>query len=535
MRIDPNAWWKQGVFYQIYPRSFSDSNQDGIGDLKGITKKLDYLQDLGVDAIWLSPINPSPDKDFGYDVSDYLDIDPKYGTMKDFELLIQEGRKRDIHVILDLVLNHSSDQHHWFLESKKSRNNPFHDFYIWHDPAKGGGQPNNWRSIFGGKGWEFVPGLGQYYYHMFVKEQPDLNWRNPTVRKELLDVFRFWLKKGVDGFRLDVFNNYFKDVQFRNNPRNRLGIRPFDCQTHLYDTDQPEMIPLLKDIRRILDSKPGSYAVGETFMGREKIAAKYCAPGLLPGTFNFSLVRGAWNARTVQRKITKWDQAVDAESWPTQVMSNHDVHRIATRLHASQDDRILKQAAALLLTLRGTPFIYYGDEIGMRDIRVGKADLQDPVSMNYWPFPVGRDGCRSPMQWDESCFAGFSTHKPWLKVNPNYSQRNVQRQKSEKDSLFHFYRKLIHIRKENKALNAGMFLPLTYDPLFVMAYLRQTAEETVLVVLNFNRRKMKFFLGRELAKRNWKLLLSSNPNQETTITSSTLQLTGYEVCIYKVL
>jgi len=533
MKNDPNAWWRQGVIYQIYPRSFADSNQDGIGDLNGITKKLDYLQDLGVNALWLSPINPSPDKDFGYDVSNYLDIDPKYGTMKDFEHLIHEARKRDIHIILDLVLNHSSDQHRWFIESRKSKNNLYHDFYLWHDPAKGGRVPNNWQSVFGGKGWEYVPELGQYYYHMFVKEQPDLNWRNPTVRKELLDVFRFWLKKGVDGFRLDVFNNYFKDARFRDNPINRLGIRPFDWQTHSYDTDQPEMLPLLQDIREVLDSKPGSYAVGETFMGGVKMAAKYCAPGLLPGTFNFAMVRGAWNARTLQRKINEWDQAVDEHSWPTQVMGNHDVRRIATRLHASQDDQRLKQAAALLLTLRGTPFIYYGDEIGMRDIHVSKADLQDPVGVHYWPLPLGRDGCRSPMQWDESEFSGFSTQKPWLKVHPNHTQRNVNQQRSEKDSLFHFYRKLIHIRKENEALSQGMFLPLTYDPLFVMAYLRQTANETVLVVLNFNRRKMKFFLGRELANRNWQLLLSSNPEQETTLQSSFLQLSGYEASIYK--
>ena len=533
MKKDPNAWWKYGVVYQIYPRSFVDSNRDGIGDLIGITKKLDYLKDLGVEAIWLSPINPSPDKDFGYDVSDYLDIDPKYGTMKDFESLIKEARKRDIHIILDLVLNHSSDQHRWFMEARKSRDNPFHDFYLWRDPAPGGGVPNNWQSIFGGKGWEYVPEVGQYYYHMFVKEQPDLNWRNPKVRKELLDVFRFWLKKGVDGFRLDVFNEYFKDSLFRSNPVNRLGIRPFDWQEHIHDTDQPEMMALLKDIRKVLDSKPGSYVVGETFMGKVKMAAKYCAPGLLPGTFNFSMVGGTWDARTLQRKILEWDQALDEESWPTQVFSNHDVRRIATRIHADKEDRKLKLSAALLLTLRGTPFIYYGDEIGMRDLHVSRSDLQDPVGKHYWPFPVGRDGCRSPMQWNDSNFAGFSAHKPWLKVHPNHIQRNVNQQKSQKDSLFHFYRKLIHLRKENGALREGMFLPLTYDPLFIMAYLRQTVHHTVLVVLNFTRRKTKFFLGRELAKRNWQLLLSSNPIQETTIKSSSLQLAGYEASIYK--
>jgi len=533
MKNDPNAWWKKGVIYQIYPRSFADSNQDGIGDLNGITKKLDYLKDLGVDAIWLSPINPSPDKDFGYDVADYLDIDPKFGTMKDFELLIKEARKRDIHVILDLVLNHSSDQHHWFQEAKKSRDNPFHDYYLWRDPAPGGGVPNNWQSIFGGKGWEYVPELDQYYYHMFVKEQPDLNWRNPKVRKALLDVFRFWMKKGVDGFRLDVFNGYFKDAEFRNNPVNRLGIRPFDWQEHLYDTNQADMVPLLKEIRQILDSKPGSYAVGETFMGTVQHAADYCRPGVLPATFNFSMIFHTWNPRILLKKVEEWDGAITEGAWPTQVLGNHDVKRIATRIHADKQDKKLKVIAAFLLTLRGTPFIYYGDEIGMRDIRVTHSDLHDPVGIHYWPIPVGRDGCRSPMQWDDSEFADFSSRKPWLKVHPNHIHRNVTQQKSEKNSLFHFYRKLIHLRKENEALLEGMFLPLTYDPLFVMAYLRQTAKDTILVVLNFNRKKMKFFLGRELAKHNWQLLLSSNADQETTIKSNSLQLAGYEACLYK--
>jgi alpha-glucosidase len=533
MRKDPNAWWKYGVIYQIYPRSFADSNHDGIGDLKGIISKLGHLEDLGVDGLWLSPIYPSPDKDFGYDVSNYFAIDPRYGTMDDFELLVKEAKRRGMRIIMDLVLNHTSDQHSWFLKAKKSRDNPFHDSYLWRDPNPDGGLPNNWHSIFGGKAWEYVPEVGQYYYHMFLKEQPDLNWRNPIVRKEMLNVFKFWMEKGVAGFRLDVFNNYFKDAQFRSNPVNRLGIRTFDQQEHRYDTDRPEMIPLLKDIRKILDSKPGTYAVGETFMDTVHKAAKYSAPGLLPSTFNFSLIQGSWNAHTVQQKIIEWEKTLDEKSWLTQVLGNHDSKRIATRIHADADDRKLKLAAALLLTMRGTPFIYNGDEIGMRDIHMSRREFQDPLGKLLWPFPFGRDGCRSPMQWDDSEFAGFSDHKPWLKVHPNHTHRNVKKQKLEKDSLFSFYRKLIHLRKESGALQAGMFLPLTYDPLFILAYLRQTSHQTVLVLLNFNRRKTKFFLGRELTKQNWQLLLSSNPQRENNILSNSLQLSGHEASIYK--
>ena len=287
-------WWHKGVIYQIYPRSFYDSNHDGLGDLNGIIEKLDYLQDLGVDALWLSPIYPSPDVDFGYDVSDYLAIDPKYGSMQDFDNLVAEAKKRNIHIVLDLVLNHTSDQHPWFIEAKKSRENPYHDYYIWKDSKPDGSLPNNWQSVFGGKGWEYEQQVDRYYYHMFYKEQPDVNWRNPQVKQYMLDVFKFWLERGVQGFRLDVFNLYYKDVQLRDNPVNRFGIRDFERQTHIYDLDQPEMIPFLKELRSLLDKYPDSYAVGETFDSTPEKAASYCAPGLLHAAFNFSMIGFTW-------------------------------------------------------------------------------------------------------------------------------------------------------------------------------------------------------------------------------------------------
>jgi alpha-glucosidase len=530
---EPWLWWRDGVIYQIYPRSFMDSNNDGIGDLNGISSKLDYLADLGVDGLWLSPIFTSPDKDFGYDVSDYCAIDAKYGTMKDFDRLVIEARKRNIHIILDLVLNHTSDQHPWFLESKKSKDNPHHDWYLWREPKPGNKPPNNWLSIFGGQGWEYIPELGESYFHMFVKEQPDVNWRNPDLRKAMLEVFRFWLARGVDGFRLDVFNAYFKDEQFRDNPSSGGGIRGFDRQKHVYDVSQPEMYPLLREIRSILDEKTDTYAVGETFLGDEKLAASNCAPGLLHQAFDFRLLECKWDARAMQQVIQSWENALSEGSWPNYVLGNHDTRRPATRLAKSEDDERLKVINAMLLTLRGTPFLYYGDEIGMRDIRVSKKELQDPVGIHYWPLPVGRDGCRSPMQWTDGEFAGFSDSQPWLKVNPDKSTRNVSAQKSDPESLYHFTRRLIHLRKENEALRRGLYMPLIYYPRSLMTYLRKTDEQSVLVALNFTRRKISFILGHGLAMREWELLLSSRRSQVTLSGRDTLTLEPEEAVIMR--
>jgi len=530
---EQRLWWRDGVIYQIYPRSFMDSNGDGIGDLNGITSKLDYLADLGVEGLWLSPINPSPDKDFGYDVSDYCGIDPKYGTMADFDRLVSEARKRSIHIIMDLVLNHTSDQHPWFQESKKSKENPYHDWYLWREPKAGGKPPNNWLSIFGGKGWEYIPELGQSFFHMFVKEQPDVNWRNPDLRKAMLDVFRFWLARGVDGFRLDVFNAYFKDADFRDNPPSGKGIRGFDRQKHVYDTSQPEMYPLLREIRAILDEKPDTYVVGETFLEDEKKAATYCMPGMLHQAFDFRLLECNWDANRIQQVIQSWENALDEGSWPNFVLGNHDTHRPATRLARGERDARMKVLNALLFTLRGTPFLYYGDEIGMRDISVSRKELRDPVGIHYWPLPVGRDGCRSPMQWNEEEYAGFSLAQPWLKVHPNHTLRNVSAQKYDPESLFHFVRRLIHLRKENEALRRGIFMPLIYYPRSLMVYLRKTDKQSVLVALNFTRRRVPFVLGHGLAMGKWELLLSSCRDSVLLTEGDTLKLEPEEAVILR--
>lgn len=528
-----DSWWHDGAIYQIYPRSFADSNNDGVGDLKGIIGKLDYLADLGITGLWLSPINPSPDVDFGYDVSDYKGIDPKFGSLADFSTLIKEAHKRNIHIVLDLVLNHTSDQHRWFLEAKKSRENPYHDWYIWHDPVPGRQFPNNWRSIFGGAGWEYVPEVDQYYYHMFTKEQPDLNWRNPNVYAEMLDTFRYWIKRGVDGFRLDVFNEYYKDSQFRDNPVNRPGIRKFERQTHMYDTEQPEMMAAVADIRKVLDEFPGSYAVGESFMIGPQRAAEYAGSGMLHSTFDFGLLTRRWSAGKFLSVIARWENALAGRAWGTYVISNHDTPRPATRFTLSKRDDRLKTLAAMLFTMHGTPYMYYGDEIGMRDLRVKRSEIMDPVGGRYWPAPVGRDGCRSPMQWDKTVNAGFGSGKPWLRVNPNYLERNVETQEKDSDSILSFYKQMIKIRKDHPVLVDGMFLPLTTDPIFLLAYLRKNQEDTILVALNFSRRKMKLFLGRDLAEQKWELLLSTKRKDLPDISMEYIQLKGDEALIMK--
>jgi len=528
-------WWKDGVIYQIYPRSFADSNGDGIGDLPGIISKLDYLTELGVDAIWLSPIYPSPDIDFGYDVSNYVDISPQFGTLDDFDRLTSEAHRRGIRIVLDMVMNHTSDQHPWFLQSRSSRDNPYRDYYLWRDPRPGNKPPNNWQSVFGEEGWVPDPATGQMYFHMFYREQPDVNWRNPAVRRERLDVYRFWLERGTDGFRLDVCNSFFKDADLRDNPTTPFGLRAFERQRHIYDIDQPEMIPLLNELRALLDSYPERYAVGETFLASAEKAAQYCGPDKLHGTFNFELLERRWNPRSFIRAIQRWEQALSADTWPTWVLNNHDNRRSATRYGGGEKDARLKIAAALMLPPRGTPFLYYGEEIGMRDIRVPSRETQDRLGKKYWPIHPGRDGCRAPMQWNASSNAGFSSEgvKTWLPPHPNYLTRNVDAQRADPNSLWHFYRKLIAVRRDSVAGRAGMFIPLTCDTTFILGYLRQTTEETVLIALNFSSRRKRLVLGGKLASANWEMLLSSKRDSIEPLSGALVALEPYEALLLR--
>jgi len=517
-------WWRDGIIYQIYPRSFADSNNDGIGDLQGIISKLDYLQALGIDAIWLSPVFPSPDVDFGYDVADYKDIDPKFGTMKDFENLVKQAKKRHIHIIMDLVLNHTSDQHEWFLESKKSKTNPYHNWYIWEDPKPNGDPPNNWQAIFGGSAWEYDPDLDQYYYHMFYKEQPDVNWRNPEVRAAMLDVFRFWLKKGVDGFRLDVFNAYFKDPDFKDNPP-KFGIRAFDRQKHINDISQPEMYPLLNEIRAILDKHKQAYAVGETFLADTEQTASYCGEDKLHAAFNFEFAENRWHPKRFLNSALKWYGTLSKSAWPNNFLSNHDMTRAASRYCLGEDDRRAKVAAAMLLTLKGTPFIYYGEEIGLRDIPIRKkADVKDPIGKLFWPLYKGRDGCRAPMQWTSEINAGFSETDPWLPVNSDFPERNVVRQVSDPNSLLNFYKRIIEIRKSEPALQRGDFTPLIEDPRHILAYRRRLEDDELVVILNFSSRELQY----EIPEGEWVSLLD-----DQGVISGSINLAPYQVELLK--
>lgn len=529
--MEKYLWWRDGVIYQIYPRSFMDSNADGIGDLPGIISKLDYIKDLGVDALWLSPIYPSPDVDYGYDVSDYRGIDKKYGTMKDFETLLTQAHKRKIKIILDLVLNHTSDQHPWFQESRKSRNNPFRDYYIWKDAKKDGELPNNWRSIVGGSMWELDPLTGQYYLHHYFTQQPDLNWRNPQVRKEMLDVFCFWLEKGVDGFRLDVFSAYFKDANFTDNPKKTFGIRPFDRLDHIYDTDQPEMIPLLQEIRTLLDSYHERYVVGETYLPTYEKAAQYSGNDRLHAAFSFEFLESKWQAKSFLKIIKQWEKVTEGKSWPNYVLNNHDVKRSATRYGQGQDDERLKVAAAMLLTIRGTPFLYNGEEIGMRDGKLKKREILDPAGLLYWPLFKGRDGCRTPMQWNDSKFAGFSTTQPWLPVNPDYLHRNVKMQEQDKGSLLCFYRKLLKLRKEHLALMQGDFEVAIPSPANTMIFFRCLPEEQIMIALNFSGRAKEIDLAC-LCTQDCELLLSSYESSKERVIASTFLLHGNEAAIF---
>jgi alpha-glucosidase len=478
------SWWQRGIVYQIYPRSFMDSNADGIGDLLGIRSRLDYVSELGVDAIWISPIYPSPMADFGYDVADYTGVDPIFGTIADFDLLLEAAHGRGLKVILDFVPNHTSDQHPWFKESRSSRNNPKRDWYLWRDPAPGGGPPNNWLSNFGGGGWELDEHTGQYYHHAFLKEQPDLNWRHPQVREAMFDVLRFWMKRGVDGFRVDVLWHLIKDVEFRDNPPNPLfkaGDPPYHAFVPVYSTDRPEVQDVVAALRRVVDEYEDRVLIGEIYLPIERLVAYYGAD--LKGAhlpFNFQLLSAEWNARGIATLIKDYEAALPKGGWPNWVLGNHDKPRIASRVNMAQ----ARVAAMMLLTLRGTPTMYYGDELGMSDVRIPPALVQDPYEKNVPGIGLGRDPSRTPMQWNRSRNAGFTkAERPWLPVADDYQVVNVEAEMTEPDSMLTLYRRLIALRRSEDALSVGSYAPaaMTGD---LVAYMREHEGHRFLIALN---------------------------------------------------
>ncbi len=504
-----STWWRDDVIYQIYPRSFADSNGDGVGDLPGIISRLDYLQWLGVDAIWLSPINPSPMADFGYDVSNYHDIDPIFGSLADFDRLVSEAHARDIRIVLDMVMNHTSDQHPWFIESRSSRDNPKRDWYIWRDP-KDGREPNNWESVFGGKAWQFDGRTGQYYLHLFVPGQPDLNWRNPQVKEALFGECAFWLDRGVDGFRLDVAHMFVKASGLPDNPR-RFGLRGYDRQDHAHHMNLPETHAIWKEFRQLLNRYDERMAVGEVEPGG---AEGYYGSGTdeLHLVFNFAMLGQRWNALAFHDVVQAWYDKVPQGAWPCWVLNNHDNRRSISRYAAGASTVArAKVAATMLLTLRGTPFLYYGEELGLPEGKIPRSEIVDPPGRRYWPIYRGRDGCRTPMPWSEGLNAGFSSARPWLRVNPDYATVNVESERQDPNSLLNYYRQLLAFRRASPALQQGSYRAHDRSG-EVFAYERAAADQHLLVALNFSPRPAQITIEGE-----WQMRLSSVECQDSKI------------------
>jgi alpha-glucosidase len=479
------AWWQRGVVYQIYPRSFQDSNGDGIGDLRGICARLDYLANLGVDAIWLSPVYPSPMDDFGYDVSNFVDIDPIFGTLADFEILLAAAHERGLKVIMDLVPNHTSNRHPWFLESRSSRENSKRDWYIWRD-GHNDGPPNNWLSEFGGPAWTFDSTTGQYYYHAYLSAQPDLNWRNPAVAEAIHAVMRFWLDLGVDGFRLDTIHHLIEDASLRDNPIDpdwRGSDPPTRRYLRAYTVDRPETQEVLRGFRCVTDRYVGRVLIGEAYLPLEALMAYYGTSeqvGLhLP--FNFNLLQAPWDAAHIAGLVRRYETLLPPDAWPNWVLGNHDRPRLASRIGLAQ----APVAAMLLLTLRGTPTLYYGDEIGMSDVAIPAGEVQDPYEKNVPGFGLGRDPVRTPMPWDGGPNGGFTAGRPWLRLGADAGTRNVAAQERDPASLLALYRALLSLRRAEPALSVGRYAYVQHRQ-GVLMYERGAASRRLLVCLNLS-------------------------------------------------
>ncbi len=527
-------WWQRGVIYQIYPRSFQDSDGDGVGDLNGVRARLDYLASLNVDALWLSPIFTSPMQDFGYDVADYQGIDPLFGTLEDFDGLLQEAHAREMKVMLDLVPNHTSEQHPWFLEARAGKGSPKRDWYIWHDPAPGGGPPNNWLSFFGGRAWTLDSASGQYYLHQFLPGQPELNWANPEVRAAIYDAMRFWLARGVDGFRVDVIWLLGKSADLPDEPENPLW-KPGEVEhgrlTHIHTQDRPETHAYIREMRAVLDEFAGDrMMVGEIYLPLEQLMTYYGTPEApecqLP--FNFLLLSSPWNARAVADLANRYDALCRQwNGWPNWVLGNHDQTRFKSRLGADQ----YRVAQTLLLTLRGTPTVYYGDEIGMQDVAVPFERMRDPAGLQQPDIPdASRDPERTPMQWDASENAGFtntfSGAEPWLPLAENFAEVNVAVQDGDPASDLNYFRALTALRRERPELSAGDYreVPLREDDVF--AFARELAGARVLVLLNFGGDTRRL----ELDEGEAAVLLSS-AGRTGRVSLSALELAGHEALI----
>ncbi|MEN8113547.1 MAG: alpha-amylase family glycosyl hydrolase [Actinomycetota bacterium] len=487
----PEPWWKTAVVYQIYPRSFRDTTGNGVGDLNGITDRLDYLADtLGIDAIWVSPFYRSPMADFGYDVADYTDVDPLFGTLTDFDRLLTEAHRRGLKVIIDWVPNHTSDQHAWFTESRSSRTSPKRDWYVWRDAKPDGSLPNNWQAVFGGPAWEYDEHTDQHYLHSFLPQQPDLNWRNPEVVEAMHDTLRFWLDRGVDGFRIDVAHFIMKHPDLADNPpapppadeADFKEMGDYDEWSHINDKGHPDVHEAFRGIRRVLDEYDERFAVGEIHIfDWDEWAAYYGDGDELHMPFNFSLIWAEWTADAIRRRIQGLEAAIPPHGWPNYVLGNHDEQRLATRYA----DRNVAAATVLLLTLRGQPTLYYGDELGLPETRVPAELEQDPWGLRV--PGMSRDGSRTPMQWTGDPSHDFTRPgvNPWLPFGADADRRNVEDQLRDEGSVLNLYRHLIEIRKARPSLHRGSIVLLDGLPDDVLGYHRDHDGERTLVLINF--------------------------------------------------
>lgn len=552
-------WWKESVIYQIYPRSFMDSNGDGIGDIPGIISKLDYLKELGIDVIWLSPVYKSPNDDNGYDISDYRDIMDDFGTMADWELLLKEMHDRGLKLIMDLVVNHSSDEHHWFIESKKSKDNPYRDYYIWR-PGKDGKEPNNWESVFSGSAWQYDETTGEYFLHIFSKKQPDLNWENPKLRQEVYDMMKFWLDKGIDGFRMDVIN-FISKVDGLPDAPNPEG-RPYASGSQ-YFMNGPKIHDYLQEMHKEVLSNYDAMTVGEMPGASVELAKQYTNEDRneVNMIFQFEHVDldsgpdGKWDLRPLKltdlkKSFTKWQKGLEEEGWNSLYLNNHDQPRMVSRFGNDQEYRLesAKMLGTFLHMLKGTPYIYQGEEIGMTNVKFDTIEeYQDIETLNMYKEKVeqngedpakvmesiyvkGRDNARTPFQWDDSKNGGFTTGTPWLKVNPNYKQINAKQAVSDENSIYHFYRKLIQLRKEYPIIVHGSYDILVPEDEQIYVYTRKYESETLLVTLNFSSTQQSYSVPAELLNKQSKLLISNYPGNKEL--ADKIELKPFEANVY---
>jgi alpha-glucosidase len=524
---EPANWWQRGVIYQVYPRSFQDSNGDGIGDLNGIAGRLDHLVGLGVEAIWISPIFLSPMADFGYDVADHRAVDPIFGSLADFDRLLAAAHAKGLRIILDFVPNHTSDQHPWFVESRSSRKNAKRDWYVWRAPRGDGGPPTNWLSEFGGPAWTLDAVSGEYYYHAYLKEQPDLNWRTPAVRAAMLDVLRFWFRRGVDGFRVDAIHQLIEDDRLRDNPPDanwRPGMSPARRLLRAYTMDQPEVHEAIAAMRQVADSFGDKVMIGEAYLPIDRLMAYYGVD--LTGfqlPFNFHLMSTPWTPTAVAALIQAYERALPKGGWPNWVLGNHDRSRVASRLGCEQ----ARVAAMLLLTLRGTPTIYQGEEIGMTDVAISPEQVVDPWEKNVPGLGLGRDPVRTPLPWDASPKGGFTSGEPWLPLGPEHDRVNVASEARDPQSMLSLYRALLALRRREEALVSGQWEPVAAGEQ-VLLYERRRGSRAVGVALNMTAKASEASIAGPAT-----VLLSTHLDRTGRESSPKLRLRPHEGLIFE--